>query len=145
MAQYSTRDVVRMSSAVGEGRGKSHPCLIIRRRSEASTGVGHGPPSLRTPEMFPNAHDLQIADSTFTAIGGDFVHNHNVHYHYERPRDIRAILDSIPNFRNIYHDMLSKATEGTGMWLVKGDKFRVWLEPNGDIKIFWGSGIRESH
>ncbi|KAH6903055.1 hypothetical protein BKA70DRAFT_1155716 [Coprinopsis sp. MPI-PUGE-AT-0042] len=37
--------------------------------------------------------------------------------------------------------MMSKATAGTGMWLVKGDKFRVWLEPNGDIKIFWGSGI----
>ncbi|KAH6906092.1 hypothetical protein BKA70DRAFT_452441 [Coprinopsis sp. MPI-PUGE-AT-0042] len=126
MAQYSTSDIVRMSSAVGQGRG-----------------VGHGSPSLRTPELFTNAHDLQIADSTFTAIGGDFVHNHNhnVHYHYERPRDIRAILDSIPNFRNIYHDMLSKVTEGTGMWLIKGDKFRVWLEPNGDIKIFWGSGI----
>ncbi|KAH6906094.1 hypothetical protein BKA70DRAFT_452588 [Coprinopsis sp. MPI-PUGE-AT-0042] len=91
--------------------------------------------------MFPNAHDLQIKDSTFISVGRDVVHDHSRHYHYERPRDIRAILDSIPNFRNIYHDMLSKATEGTGMWLVKGDKFRVWLEPNGDIKIFWGSGI----
>ncbi|KAH6906791.1 hypothetical protein BKA70DRAFT_1150971, partial [Coprinopsis sp. MPI-PUGE-AT-0042] len=95
--------------------------------------------------MFSNAHNLQIADSTFTAIGGDVVHNndhsHNIHYHYERPRDIWAILESIPNFRKIYHDMLSKATEGTGMWLVKGDTFRLWLEPNGDIKIFWGSGI----
>ncbi|KAH6901938.1 hypothetical protein BKA70DRAFT_1435536 [Coprinopsis sp. MPI-PUGE-AT-0042] len=37
--------------------------------------------------------------------------------------------------------MLSKATLGTGMWLIKGDKFRLWLEPNSDIKIFWGSGI----
>ncbi|KAH6906769.1 hypothetical protein BKA70DRAFT_397981 [Coprinopsis sp. MPI-PUGE-AT-0042] len=106
-------------------------------------GVGHSSPSPRRPEMFPNAHNLQIADSTLTSIGGDVVHNHNhnVHYHYERPRDIWAILESIPNFRNIYHDMLSKATEGTGMWLVKGDKFRLWLEPNGDIRIFWGSGI----
>ncbi|KAH6903022.1 hypothetical protein BKA70DRAFT_1155699, partial [Coprinopsis sp. MPI-PUGE-AT-0042] len=47
----------------------------------------------------------------------------------------------MPNFRKIYQDMLSKTTPGTGMWLVEGDKFRVWLEPNGDIKIFWGSGI----
>ncbi|KAH6908751.1 ankyrin repeat-containing domain protein, partial [Coprinopsis sp. MPI-PUGE-AT-0042] len=45
------------------------------------------------------------------------------------------------NFRNIYHNMLSKVTEGTGMWLIKGEKFRLWLEPNGNIKIFWGSGI----
>ncbi|KAH6902979.1 hypothetical protein BKA70DRAFT_1155685, partial [Coprinopsis sp. MPI-PUGE-AT-0042] len=36
--------------------------------------------------------------------------------------------------------MISRATEGTGMWLLEGDKFRVWLEPNGNIKIFWGSG-----
>ncbi|KAH6880250.1 ankyrin repeat-containing domain protein [Coprinopsis sp. MPI-PUGE-AT-0042] len=36
---------------------------------------------------------------------------------------------------------VSKAALGTGMWLVKGDEFRLWLEPNGDIKIFWGSGI----
>ncbi|KAH6916394.1 hypothetical protein BKA70DRAFT_1092729, partial [Coprinopsis sp. MPI-PUGE-AT-0042] len=92
--------------------------------------------------MLSNAHNLQIVGSTCTVIGRDVVHNHNnVHYHYERPRDIWAILQSIPNFRNIYYDMLSKATEGTGMWLVKGDKFRLWLEPNGDIKIFWGSGI----
>ncbi|KAH6906076.1 hypothetical protein BKA70DRAFT_1106875 [Coprinopsis sp. MPI-PUGE-AT-0042] len=91
--------------------------------------------------MSTNAHDLQIANSTFISVGRDVVHDHSRHYHYERPRDVLAILESIPNFRNIYHDMLSKATEGTGMWLVKGDKFRVWLESNGDIKIFWGSGI----
>jgi hypothetical protein len=29
------------------------------------------------------------------------------------------------------------------MWLLRGDKFCIWLKPNGDIKIFWGSGIRE--
>ncbi|KAH6902939.1 hypothetical protein BKA70DRAFT_1079825, partial [Coprinopsis sp. MPI-PUGE-AT-0042] len=45
------------------------------------------------------------------------------------------------NFRKIYLDMISKATPGTGMWLVKGDNFSLWLEPNGDIKILWGSGI----
>jgi hypothetical protein len=38
--------------------------------------------------------------------------------------------------------MLSKATAGTRVWLLKGGKFRLWLEPNGDIKIFWGSGMR---
>ncbi|KAH6889048.1 ankyrin repeat domain-containing protein 50 [Coprinopsis sp. MPI-PUGE-AT-0042] len=99
-------------------------------------GVGNGSPS-----MLSNARELQIVDSTLTVAGRDAVHNHSVHYHYERTRDIRAILQSIPNFRQIYHDMLSKATLGTGMWLLKGDRFRLWLEPNGDIKIFWGSGI----
>ncbi|KAH6889045.1 ankyrin repeat-containing domain protein [Coprinopsis sp. MPI-PUGE-AT-0042] len=90
--------------------------------------------------MFSNATDLKIVDSSLTVAGGDVVYN-NIHCHYERPRDVWAILHSIPNFRQIYQDMLSKATLGTGMWLLKGDKFRLWLEPNGDIKVFWGSGI----
>jgi hypothetical protein len=94
--------------------------------------------------MIPSARDLQIVDSTLSVVGGDVIHNHNhsLHYHYERPNDVWAILRSIPNFRQIYQDMLSKATDGTGVWLFKGGKFRLWLEPNGDIKIFWGSGIR---
>ncbi|KAH6916230.1 hypothetical protein BKA70DRAFT_1395850 [Coprinopsis sp. MPI-PUGE-AT-0042] len=108
--------------------------------SQNGRGARHNSP-LGGAQMLPNAHSLNIASSTFTAVGGDVVNDHSHHYHYERSRDIRAILESIPNFRNIYHDMLSKATLGTGMWLVKGDKFRLWLEPNGDIKIFWGSGI----
>lgn len=77
--------------------------------------------------------------STLTAVGGD-VHNH--YYHPESQRDIWAALRSIPNFRKIYLDILSRATPKTGMWLLKGSEFRLWLEPNGDITIFWGSGIR---
>jgi hypothetical protein len=83
-------------------------------------------------------------DSTLSVVGGDVVHNHNLHYHSERPRDVWAMLQLVPNFRNVYHDMLSKATLGTGMWLLRGDRFQLWLEPNGDIKIFWGSGIRKA-
>jgi hypothetical protein len=94
--------------------------------------------------MFTGAHDLQIVNSNLTVVGGDIQNNSHVHYHYESKRDIWAILQLVPNFRDIYHDMLEKVTPGTGMWLIEGDKFRVWLEPNGDIKIFWGSGIRES-
>jgi hypothetical protein len=93
--------------------------------------------------MFHGAHDLQFVNSNFTVVGES--HNH-VHYHYYESnpkRDIWAILQLVPNFRDIYHDMLEKITPGTGMWLVEGEKFRVWLEPNGDIKIFWGSGIRK--
>ncbi|KAH6889043.1 hypothetical protein BKA70DRAFT_1163670, partial [Coprinopsis sp. MPI-PUGE-AT-0042] len=127
MAQHPTHDVVQGVIGLGSTR--------------QSGVVEHSYPSLRTTAMFSNANDLSIVDSTLTVIGGDVVQNHHVHYHHERSRDIWAILRSIPNFRNIYHDMLSKATLGTGMWLVKGDKFRLWLEPNGDIKIFWGSGI----
>jgi hypothetical protein len=105
--------------------------------------VGRASPSVAAPAIVHDAHDFQIINSTLSAAGRDvnnYTHSH--HYHYQHPKNIWAILHSIPNFRQIYQDMLSKATDGTGMWLLKGDKFRLWLDPNGDIKIFWGSGIR---
>ncbi|KAH6889061.1 hypothetical protein BKA70DRAFT_1409263 [Coprinopsis sp. MPI-PUGE-AT-0042] len=128
MAQHSADNVVQRSFATGVTR-------------QNGRGLEHGSPALRSTAMFSNANDLKIVGSNLTVVGGDVNHNHHVHYHYERQRDIWAILQSIPNFRNIYHYMLSKATRGTGMWLVKGKRFRLWLEPNGDIKILWGSGI----
>ncbi|KAH6873701.1 hypothetical protein BKA70DRAFT_1028051, partial [Coprinopsis sp. MPI-PUGE-AT-0042] len=45
------------------------------------------------------------------------------------------------NLRIIHLDILSKATPGTGVWLLKTDKFIIWLDPNGDLKILWGTGI----
>jgi hypothetical protein len=93
--------------------------------------------------MFNGAHDFQMVNPNLTVVGGNIRNNSHVHYHYECKRDIWAILQLVPSFRDIYHDMLEKITPKTGMWLVEGHKFRVWLEPNGDIKIFWGSGIRE--
>ncbi|KAH6902759.1 hypothetical protein BKA70DRAFT_1516747 [Coprinopsis sp. MPI-PUGE-AT-0042] len=129
MSQRRTSNVVPESSVVA-ARGQSYE-------------AGHGAASDGTVAMFHSTHNLQIEGSTLSVAGRDVIHNHNhnVHYFYERPRDIWGILQSIPNFRQIYQDMMRKATAGTGMWLVKGDKFRLWLEPNGDIKVFWGSGI----
>ncbi|KAH6902945.1 hypothetical protein BKA70DRAFT_1515405 [Coprinopsis sp. MPI-PUGE-AT-0042] len=74
-----------------------------------------------TVAMFHSAHNLKFEGSTLSVAGRDVVHihNHNIHYHYQRPQDIWGILQSISNFQ----------------------KFRIWLEPNGNIKIFWGSGI----
>ncbi|KAH6887857.1 hypothetical protein BKA70DRAFT_71692 [Coprinopsis sp. MPI-PUGE-AT-0042] len=54
---------------------------------------------------------------------------------------MESILQAIPNFCKIHQDMLAKATPGTGMWLLRGRRFSLWLEPNGDLKILWGSGI----
>ena len=94
--------------------------------------------------ILANASNVQIANSSFSIVQGD------VHYHAEgsgRSSSEAAIwkaLRAVPNFRKIYQDMLGKATKGTGMWLLKNEKFRIWLEADGDIKIFWGSGMRES-
>jgi hypothetical protein len=57
---------------------------------------------------------------------------------------LREVLRLVPNFRKIYQDMLSKVTDGTGLWMLDGDTFRLFIMPNGDIQILWGSGIRKS-
>jgi ankyrin repeat domain-containing protein 50 len=57
--------------------------------------------------------------------------------------DILEILRSLslPNFRDIQLDTLSKATDGTCLWLTEGNMFLLWVK-NG--RILWGIGIRES-
>jgi hypothetical protein len=118
---------------------------IIDCEPDEPVEVGRvSPPRSGAIAAFSNTHDFQIVNSTIAVAGRDYVvHNHNVHYHPNPHIDkLRAMLQSVPNLRKIYQDMLSKATAGTGLWLLKGDKFRVWLKPNGDIKIFWGSGMR---
>lgn len=57
--------------------------------------------------------------------------------------DIIGVLDSIRNLRKIHQDILSKATPGTGDWFLKIGPFLIWLDPNGNLKILWGTGIRE--
>ncbi|KAH6905323.1 ankyrin repeat-containing domain protein [Coprinopsis sp. MPI-PUGE-AT-0042] len=54
---------------------------------------------------------------------------------------LQSALREIPNFRKIHQDMLAKATPDTGLWLFRGEKWGLWLEPDGDIKILWGSGM----
>jgi hypothetical protein len=115
-------------------------CSIVCCRSKKPAVVGESLTSVGATEVFSNAHHVQIAGSSVTVAGRDIVHNH--HHPTPLTDKLWAVLQLIPNFRKIYHDMLSKATEGTGLWLLKGDKFRIWIEPNGDIKIFWGSGMR---
>ena len=92
--------------------------------------------------ILANAHNVQITGGALSIVQGD------VHNYYQGSASSASViwqaLQAVPNFRKIYLDMVSKATEGTGIWILKHEKFRIWLEPNGDIKIFWGSGMRES-
>jgi hypothetical protein len=77
-----------------------------------------------------------------SVVGRDSITH--VHYH-GAAMDLESVLRAIPNFRKIHQDTLAKATPGTGMWLLKSDTISLWLEPNGDLKIIWGSGIRKFH
>ncbi|KAH6904419.1 hypothetical protein BKA70DRAFT_1507925 [Coprinopsis sp. MPI-PUGE-AT-0042] len=93
-------------------------------------------PISRTTALAHGNSQIQVNGSIISVVGGDsYTQIHDISV------DLKSVLRAIPNFRQIYQDLLSKATPGTGIWLLKSKKFRVWLEPNGDIKILWGSGI----
>ncbi|KAH6901823.1 hypothetical protein BKA70DRAFT_1229636 [Coprinopsis sp. MPI-PUGE-AT-0042] len=71
------------------------------------------------------------------------VHNH-IHYHRVESTgdvDIPPILESVPNFRGIQITTLGRATPGTGLWIVECETFRLWLDPDGWLRIMWGYGM----
>ena len=57
--------------------------------------------------------------------------------------NIEDVLRLIPNLRKIHRDVLAKATPGTAIWILRTNYFLLWLDPNGNLKILWGTGIRE--
>ena len=57
--------------------------------------------------------------------------------------NILDLLHLVPNLRRIHLDTLSKATPGTGIWLFRTEHFLLWIDPDGNVKILWGSGMRE--
>ncbi|KAH6902763.1 hypothetical protein BKA70DRAFT_1567294, partial [Coprinopsis sp. MPI-PUGE-AT-0042] len=73
-----------------------HPTsnVAVGTRRQSYGVAQHGAGSPGTIAMFHSAHNLQIEGSTLSVAGRDVVHNHNVHHHYERPRDIWAVLQS---------------------------------------------------
>ncbi|KAH6909736.1 hypothetical protein BKA70DRAFT_1148273, partial [Coprinopsis sp. MPI-PUGE-AT-0042] len=54
---------------------------------------------------------------------------------------IPSILESVPNFRAIQIATLGRATPGTGLWIVECEAFRLWLDPDGWLRIMWGYGM----
>ncbi|KAH6905407.1 hypothetical protein BKA70DRAFT_1504594 [Coprinopsis sp. MPI-PUGE-AT-0042] len=71
------------------------------------------------------------------------VHNH-IHYHRVESAndvDMPSILESVPNFRGIQIATLGRATPGTGLWIVECETFRLWLDPDGWLRIMWGYGM----
>ncbi|KAH6909876.1 hypothetical protein BKA70DRAFT_1187647, partial [Coprinopsis sp. MPI-PUGE-AT-0042] len=99
-------------------------------------------PSTRFPA--PTMQHMQGVTTNHGDVNfaGHDVHVHHNHYHsYPDRVDITAILSTIRNLRKIHMDILSKATPGTGVWWLKTAKFLIWLDPNGDLKILWGTGI----
>ncbi|KAH6909557.1 hypothetical protein BKA70DRAFT_1561777 [Coprinopsis sp. MPI-PUGE-AT-0042] len=101
-----------------------------------SKRLSKGGSSSRVAALMPGAQNTQINGGVFTVIGRD-VHNHTAQFNLE------SFLRSLPilNFRRIHSEALSKATAGTGVWILENVWFRAWLEPTGEILIMWGTGM----
>ncbi|KAH6876951.1 hypothetical protein BKA70DRAFT_1576545 [Coprinopsis sp. MPI-PUGE-AT-0042] len=71
------------------------------------------------------------------------VYNCNHYHRVESASDVDmpSILESVPNFRGIQIASLGRATPGTGLWIVECETFRLWLDPNGWLRIMWGYGM----
>ncbi|KAH6870853.1 hypothetical protein BKA70DRAFT_365297 [Coprinopsis sp. MPI-PUGE-AT-0042] len=96
--------------------------------------------SLPVPAL-QQAHGITTNQGDFILAGRDVVVQKHFHGYQPDGVDISAVLGAIRNLRIIHLDILSKATPGTGVWLFKTAKFIIWLDPNGDLRILWGTGI----
>ncbi|KAH6884366.1 hypothetical protein BKA70DRAFT_140333 [Coprinopsis sp. MPI-PUGE-AT-0042] len=114
-----------------------------RLRQVAPDGPLAGPSTPLSMSALPQAQGITTNQGDFNLAGRDVtIHKH---YHaYPDSVDISTVLGSIRNLRTIHLDVLSKVTPGTGVWLLKTANFIIWMDPNGDLKILWGTGIRES-
>ncbi|KAH6894763.1 hypothetical protein BKA70DRAFT_1160657 [Coprinopsis sp. MPI-PUGE-AT-0042] len=103
-----------------------------------------GPPSESSPTASGSAlvHSAQVHGGALTVVGRDS--NTTIYNYNYAPQtasvDVLKILNSrsLPKFRDIQLDTLSKATDGTCIWLTRGQMFVFWVKQG---KILWGVGI----
>ncbi|KAH6899219.1 hypothetical protein BKA70DRAFT_1198452, partial [Coprinopsis sp. MPI-PUGE-AT-0042] len=99
-------------------------------------------PTVSGSALISGVHSARILGGTFNVAGSSSTAT-TIHNYYGRsavPVDVLDILNSLslPNFRDIQLDTLSKATEGTCIWFTTGEVFLFWIQKG---KILWGIGI----
>ena len=99
-------------------------------------------PALASGTQQQQAQGISVAQGNFVQAGGNV--SFNTHYHGvpQQAINILEVLRLVPNLRQIHKDVLFKATSGTAIWIFKTDYWLLWLDPNGNLKILWGTGIR---
>jgi hypothetical protein len=116
------------------------------KRSRWEDDLAMAPSECSPTAALSGVHSAQISGGSFTVIGSSSsttIHNTYNYGPKTVSEDILLLLRSLslPNFRDIQLDTLSKATDGTCLWLTQGHIFLLWIK-NG--RIMWGIGIRKS-
>ncbi|KAH6902519.1 hypothetical protein BKA70DRAFT_1567667 [Coprinopsis sp. MPI-PUGE-AT-0042] len=125
----------------------SQPLDIITKRARWEDNLApprsESSPTASGSMLISGAHSVHVSGGTFTVAGPGNT-NTTIHNHHYGPQilsvDVLEILNSLslPNFRDIQQDTLSKATEGTCVWFTTSDIFLFWVVRG---KILWGIGI----
>ncbi|KAH6902533.1 hypothetical protein BKA70DRAFT_1112737, partial [Coprinopsis sp. MPI-PUGE-AT-0042] len=121
---------------------------VATKRGRWETEVA-APPSECSPTasgsaLISGVQSVYISGGTFT-IAHPGSTNTTINSYSNAPAavqiDVLDILNSLslPNFRDIQLDTLSKATAGTCLWFTSGDMFLFWIVKG---RILWGIGIR---
>ncbi|KAH6892715.1 hypothetical protein BKA70DRAFT_1571638 [Coprinopsis sp. MPI-PUGE-AT-0042] len=93
---------------------------------------------------------VHIVGETVNFVDGNQHQHQHQHHHYHQHNhaplqptnhDIPAILDKVPNYRDIHLANLGRATEGTGPLFAEWEEFCNWMSVKGVVKAMWGSGM----
>ncbi|KAH6907862.1 hypothetical protein BKA70DRAFT_1189345 [Coprinopsis sp. MPI-PUGE-AT-0042] len=91
---------------------------------------------------------VHVVGETVNFVEGDQHQHQHQHYHQHNHaplqptnHDIPAILEQVPNYRDIHIANLGRATEGTGPCFNEWEEFRDWMSVQGVVKTMWGSGM----
>ncbi|KAH6888293.1 hypothetical protein BKA70DRAFT_1202822 [Coprinopsis sp. MPI-PUGE-AT-0042] len=98
--------------------------------------------------LFGSLSSMQVVGETVNFVEGDQHQHQHQHYHQHNHaplqptnHDIPAILEQVPNYRDIHIANLGKATEGTGPIFAEWEEFCEWMSVQGRLKTMWGSGM----
>ncbi|KAH6888296.1 hypothetical protein BKA70DRAFT_1572967 [Coprinopsis sp. MPI-PUGE-AT-0042] len=98
--------------------------------------------------FFGSLSSMQVVGETVNFVEGDQHQHQHQHYHQHNHaplqppnHDIPAILEQVPNYRDIHIANLGRATEGTGPCFDEWEEFRDWMSIQGVVKTMWGSGM----
>ncbi|KAH6888318.1 hypothetical protein BKA70DRAFT_59722 [Coprinopsis sp. MPI-PUGE-AT-0042] len=98
--------------------------------------------------LFGSLSSMQVMGETVNFVEGDQHQHQHQHYHQHNHaplqptnHDIPAILEQVPNYRDIHIANVGKATEGTGPIFAEWEEFCEWMSVQGRLKTMWGSGM----
>src|SRR5215217_91557 len=94
------------------------------------------------PSTAQQVHGVTTNHGSVILAGGNVIQT-NDNGHPQPSISIKTVLRLVPNIRQIHLDVFSKATPRTAIWILRTEHFLLWLDPDGDLKILWGTGIRE--